>query len=99
MGILIGAHLHAEAVFLARAPDVVGGVDKQLGIVVVLRVGDGMHTDTTRTVVAYAVDNALLVTAAAGIAADKAASIAALAVAVPDVFHPGVSFFAFGLRC
>ena len=99
VGFLVGPHLHAEAVLLARAPDVVGRVDEELGIVVVLRVGDGMHADAPAAARAHAVDDALHVAAAIGIAADEAAGIAALTVAVPDIFFPETGPLAVCLRC
>ena len=44
---LVGTHHHAEAVFLTRTPDVVRSIDKKLSIVLVFRIGDGMHADAS----------------------------------------------------
>ena len=99
VGFLVGPHLHAEAVLLARAPDVVGRVDEELGIVVVLWVGDGMHADAPAAARAHAVDDALGVAAAVGIAADEAAGIAALAVTVSDKFLPETGPLTVCIRC
>ena len=67
----------------------VWGIDKELGIMVVLRRAGGVDLDTLRILIAYAVGDVVGILALAGIAGREADLLGAFAIAIDDLFPPG----------
>ena len=87
----IGLDHHVEAVIVAYIPTVAWGVDEELGVPFVLRIGHGMDLDAAGVVVADAIqDGGSLHTASAiTILASQTGGVIAFAVAVLHPVGPG----------
>ena len=87
----IGLDLHVETVCVARIPAMAWGIDEELSVPFVLRIGHGMDLDAAGVVVADAIqDGGSLHTASAiTVLASQTGGVIAFAVAVLHPVGPG----------
>ena len=88
VGILVGTGFHLEAILVASLQRVVVGIDKELRLPGILGVGNGMHPDATRVVIAHTIGDAGHIAIPIAVATDETRGIVALAVAVAQHLDP-----------